>query len=162
MGIGARLLAPPRAETAALPHSHMACARLGARLRLCFLALGVVASGCAEVSSLRDLASLQAGLATEFQEPGTSLHLNNRVQLTITFQNSASAELPAAERAALARRVAVYVRDHYPGYAELQTIHVGFVRRVAVGPVTSTRTEVPYRFTPAELGPGPADSTRPG
>ena len=108
-----------------------------------------LALGCAD---LRDIMTLQQGLAREFNQSAIGVNVNNSVSLTVTFSNSPAADLPDAERAAFARRVAEYVRDHYPHYSALQTINVGFASVTKTGPVTYTNSSVPYRFTPSDLG----------
>ncbi len=119
------------------------------RRALLSLVVVVSAFGCAD---LKDILSLQQGLAREFQTSAISVNLNNSAYLTVTFSNAPIADQPEAEQAAFARRVAEYVRDHYAHYAQLQSIQVGFASVKGVG-ITFTRTRVPYRFTPSELGP---------
>lgn len=64
------------------------------------------------------------------------------------------------ERQALARDVAVFVRDHYPGYTRLESVSVGFATRRKAGILTVTQSEVPYTFTTTDLGqPQHVDST---
>ncbi len=112
--------------------------------------LGVAgAFGCAD---LKDLLSLQQGLAREFETSAIGVNLNNSAYLTVTFSNAPIADQPEPEQAAFARRVAEYVRDHYARYDQLQSIQVGFASVKGVG-ITFTRTRLPYRFTPSELGP---------
>ena len=91
------------------------------------------------------------------------MNLNNSAYLTVTFSNSTAADLPEVERAAFARRVAEYVRDHYAAYDKLQSIQVGFSSVRGGGVVHVTSTQIPYRFTPSELGapkPSKNDSLR--
>lgn len=113
------------------------------------LALVAGGLGCAD---LKEILSLQQGLAREFQTSAVNINLNNSAYLTVTFSNAPIADQPEAEQAAFARRVAEYVRDHYARYDQLQGIQVGFASVKGVG-ITFTRTRVPYRFTPRELGP---------
>ena len=115
------------------------------------LVFGVVAAalGCAD---LKGILSLQRGLAREFQTSAVGVNLHNSAYLTVTFSNAPIAEQPEHEQAMFARRVAEYVRDHYAHYERLQSIQVGFASVEGVG-ITFTRTRVPYRFTPSELGP---------
>lgn len=112
--------------------------------------IATLALGCAD---LRDLLSLQQGLTREFNEAGVGVNINNNVSLTVTFSNSSAAGLSDPERAAFARRVAEYVRDHYARYESLQAISVGFAAVTKAGPVKYTERTVPYRFTPGDLGP---------
>jgi len=116
---------------------------------LTVLVAATLALGCAE---LRDMMTLQQGLVREFNETGINININNRANLTVTFSNSPAADLSDAERAAFARQVAEYVRDHYAHYSTLETIAVGFSTVTKTGPITYTNTTVPYRFTPRDLG----------
>lgn len=121
------------------------------------LIVATLAAGCAD---LRDIMSLQQGLAKEFNEAGINVNLNNGKYLTVTFSNSSATDLPDAERAAFARRVAEYVRDHYPHYSSLESIGIGFASVTKTGPVTFTNTTVPYRYTPQDLGPPKVTSNK--
>jgi hypothetical protein len=127
--------------------------------RRVLLGLVVVACvfGCAD---LKELLSLQQGLAREFETSAINVNVNNSAYLTVTFSNAPIADQPEAEQAAFARRVAEYVRDHYAHYDQLQSIQVGFASVKGVG-ITFTRTRVPYRFTPSELGPPQAPKATP-
>ncbi len=107
------------------------------------------ALGCAD---LKDIFSLQRDLSHEFQTSAINVTINNSAYLTIVFTNSPVADLSEPEQSAFARRVAEYVRDHYARYDQLRSIDVGFASVKGVG-VTFTRTRIPYRFTPGELGP---------
>src|SRR5258705_13909660 len=118
----------------------MLCRRLFTAFVLATLVLGCV--------DLRELLSLQQGLTKEFNEPGVGVNIHNNANLTVTFSNSSAAGLSDPERAAFARRVAEYVRDHYARYDSLQIIAVGFAAVTKACPVTYTETTVPYRFTP--------------
>jgi hypothetical protein len=120
---------------------------------LTLIGAAALALGCAE---LRDVLTLQQGLAREFNEPAINVNintLNSRTSLTVTFSNPAVVTLPDNERAELAQRVAEYVRDRYPHYSSLASIDVGFVTVRKTGPATFTNTTVPYHFTPRDLGP---------
>ena len=110
--------------------------------------MAVGAFGCAD---LKDILSLQQGLAREFQTSAISVNLNNSAYLTVVFSNSPVADSSDAAQSAFARRVAEYVRDHYPHYDQLQSIQVGFASMKGVG-ITFTSTRIPYQFTPSELG----------
>jgi hypothetical protein len=129
-------------------------------VRVCAVPLAVLilCSSCIDTSGLRDLAALQSDIAEEFKERTVSVNLNNSVYLAVTFENSSRAELPADARAAFAREVAGFVRDHYPGYTELEMISIGFTIRRGVGPVSITRSNISCRFSPADLLPA-LDST---
>lgn len=113
------------------------------------LLLAAAALACGD---LRDIMSLEQGLVREFHEPGININLNVSGQLAIAFANSPAADLPDSEREAYARRVAEYVRDHFPRYDALTSISVGFTSVKRTGPLTVTNAPVPYRFTPRDLG----------
>ena len=127
------------------------------KLLAAFTALSLIAvASCAD---LRDLSALQQDLAREFHHAAVNVNVNNGAYLTVVFQNSQFPSLPDSERAAFARRVAVFVRDHLRGYPRLQSVSVGFASRTGVGPVSYTKSEIPYRFAVAELGSA-SDTTR--
>ena len=114
------------------------------------VATTLAVAGCAD---LRDIMTLQQGLAKEFNEPAIGININNTAYLTITFANAPADTLPEKYRAAYARRAAEYVRDHYTHYSSLQSIDVRFASVTKTGPVTYTQSSTPYHFTPADLGP---------
>ncbi len=127
------------------------------KLLAALTALSLIAvASCAD---LRDLSALQQDLAREFHHVAVNVNVNNGAYLTVVFQNSQFPSLPDSERAAFAHRVAVFVRDHYRGYARLQNVSVGFASRTGVGPVSYTKSEIPYRFAVGELGSA-SDTTR--
>ena len=118
-------------------------------MRVLRVALLLAAIGCAD---LKDIFSLQRGLSREFQTNAISINLNNSTDLTVSFTNAPVADSAETARAAFARRVGEFVRDHYPHYDRLQRITVAFSTSSSAGPVRFTRTEAPYRFTHADLG----------
>jgi len=97
-------------------------------------------------------------MVREFHEPGISINITN-AYLTVTLANSAADSLPEVEKAAYARRIAEYVRDHYPKYSSLTSIDVGFASVTKTGPVTYSQSSARYHFTPADLGPPKASPT---
>ena len=103
-------------------------------------------------ADFKEMLSLQQGLVQEFQTSAISININSD-NLTIVFSNSPNANLPEEERAAFARRVGEYVRDHYAGYDHLQRIQVGFASVKGTAGFRITNTQVPYQFSPGELGP---------
>ncbi|SRR6266568_2227411 len=119
------------------------------RRALLSLLAAAAALGCAD---LKDMVSLQQGLAREFHTSAINVSLNNSAYLTVVFSNSPVADWSEGEQSAFARRVAEYVRDHYAHYDQLQSIQVGFASVKGVG-ITVSSTRIPYRFTPSELGP---------
>lgn len=116
--------------------------------------IGCACSRCGMQQTMRDLLTLHQGLARQYPESAIGVNVTNSV-LTVTFQNSTRASLPEAERAALARQVAEFTRDHYPGYARLSRVQVGFVTAHQYGPLTTSRSDVPYSYTVTDLGPAP-------
>ena len=114
--------------------------------------IALVAAAALACADLKDLMSLQQGLAAEFQTPAVSVNLSNTAYLTVVFSNSAIADSSEAAQSVFARHVAEYVRDHYPHYDQLQSIQVGFASVKGVG-ITFTSTRIPYRFAPSDLGP---------
>jgi hypothetical protein len=105
--------------------------------------------------TFQGMQKLQAGLVQDLQEPNTNVKITNS-SLIVTFVNSHLASQPEEQRARTARHVAEFVRDHYVGYSTLSRVSVGFQSRASVGVASASKTEVPYSFTTAELGPAPA------
>ena len=114
--------------------------------------------GLAACAAFKDLIALQRGLMAEFPTAVINVNLTND-HLSVLFQDSTTANLPEVERAAFARRVAEFVRDHYAGYDKLANVSIGFSQTKRLGPLTSTRTETPYSFSHAELGPALVPAT---
>jgi len=126
------------------------------RVTLALIAASLgLSAGCAD---LRGMMSLQRDLAREFGTSAISINLSQG-NLTVAFVNSPAGQLPDSGKAAFARRVAECVRDHYVGYRDLALVRVGFTRSTTVGPLSTSSTEVPYTFTPSELG-APTSSPR--
>jgi len=116
-------------------------------------------SGLAEMKqTLQGLQSLQAGLVQDLQEPNTNVNITNS-SLVVTFVNSRLASQPEEQRARTARHVAEFVRDHYVAYSSLSRVAVGFQSRASVGVASASKTEVPYSFSTADLGPAPSMPT---
>ena len=114
--------------------------------------------GLAACAAFKDLIALQRGLMAEFPTAVINVNLTND-HLSVLFQDSTTANLAEVERAAFARRVAEFVRDHYAGYDKLANVSIGFSQTKRLGPLTSTRTETPYSFPHAELGPALVPAT---
>jgi len=127
--------------------------RLHALLPVAMLGL----AGCAD---FKDLIALQRGLMAEFPRTAININVTND-HLSVLFQDSTTANLPETQRAAFARRVAEFVRDHYAGYNDIAAVSVGFSKSKWLGPITSTETEMPYSFSRAELGPALAPAVAP-
>lgn len=134
--------------------SHSVHRRSWAAVRAAMIAALIVCalSRCGMQQTMRDLLAFQQGLVRTYQEPAIGVHVTNSI-LTITFQNSKRASLPDAERAAFARQVAEFTRDHYSGYAQLSRVQVGFMTAHQYGPLTTSRSDVPYSYTVTDLGP---------
>ena|SRR5437660_935661 len=109
---------------------------------------------------LRELFTLQRGLAAEFHTNAINISLSGS-HLTVMFANSPISELSDSEQGAFARNVAEYIRDHYAPYDSLEGISIGFSAITSGGPITFTKSRVPYHFTPQELGPPRPRSQRP-
>jgi len=120
--------------------------------------LPVAVLSLAACADFKDLIALQRGLMAEF--PNTTIHVNlTNDHLSVVLEDSTTSNLPATERAPFARRVAEFVRDHYASYDKVADISIGFSQTKRLGPLTSTRTETPYSFSHAELGPALAPAT---
>jgi hypothetical protein len=115
------------------------------------LGLALLAFGLA-CGDLKELLVLQQDLAREFPNSSINVSLHGSNDLTVVFANSSNAELSEGDRAAFARRVAEYVRDHYIPYEQLQRIRVGFATVRGGGGFSLSTTSVPYAFTTGELG----------
>ena len=120
--------------------------------------LACAVARCGMERTLRDVMMLQQGLMREYQEPAIGVNVANGV-LTVVFQNSKRASLPERERSALAHQVAEFVRDHYAEYGHLSRVQIGFTTAHQYGPLTTTRSDVPYSYAATDLGPAPAAAT---
>ncbi|HYJ79296.1 MAG TPA: hypothetical protein VEW03_06835 [Longimicrobiaceae bacterium] len=116
---------------------------------LLLLGIGLATASCRD---LAQLVVLSAGIGREFHVTGISSNLSGS-HLTIVFENSRFAADPEPVRAATAREVAEYVRDHYPGYPELQQVTIQFGSGGSSGGFSSSLQAEGYTFTPADLGP---------
>lgn len=122
--------------------------RLGIAL---FLALSL--AGC---HFFAQLFALQKGMGARFHATPTSINVNSGTHgtvMTVLFGDSAHMNLPDSDRAAFARDVAEYVRDHYQDYPTLTSVTVGFTSTQDYGVVHVTRNQAPYSFSREELGP---------
>jgi hypothetical protein len=97
---------------------------------------------------LVDLMRLSSGINHDFGQ--NSVNLSNGHLLTVTMKNSTAAGRP--DEARTARRVAEYVRDHYPGFERLQYVVVAFEQTRQTGPVGYTAGQGSYTFSPGQLG----------
>lgn len=108
-------------------------------------------------ASCRDayhLATLQGALSREFHDAGIGVSLTDGLILTVTFVNGPSTDAPCDSQAALAYRVADFVRHNYQGFDSLWTVSIAFEHRGSGGPTTTTSTHIPFRFGRAALQTG--------
>jgi hypothetical protein len=124
--------------------------RLVAVLPLLFLA-----GACGEMSGL---IAFQNEFRSHFQLNAVDVQRSN-AELALTVGDERFRTITDAERAAAARRMAEYVRDHYEGYPRVDAVTLRFAhtRRVAIATTTTTRV---HRFTRADLGPPGAGGER--
>jgi hypothetical protein len=117
------------------------------RLALPLLAIAtlILGAGCGD---LKDMLRLSSGISHDFGQ--NSVNLSNGHLLTVTLKNSRAAGHP--DEAQTARRVAEYVRDHYPGFGRLQYVVVAFQQNRQYGPVGYTAGQGSYTFSPGQLG----------
>ena len=115
--------------------------------RLLFLALclPLVLAGCGDNGRLADELGKSYGIANVYYETADS------TRLRVSFFDSPFAERPDSARAGTARKVAEYVRDHYPRYKALDKVTVEFMTKketYAGGKNVAAR----YPFSRVELG----------
>jgi hypothetical protein len=75
--------------------------------------------------------------------------------LVVMFPSSPFADRTDAERRGTARKVADYVRDHYPGYKGIDKVTVAFLTPKETVAETLKHVGASYTFTRAQLGPPP-------
>ncbi len=136
----------PRPDVARDPRA----AVLSVLIVLALIATGIGSTGCRK---MRGLMGLQEKLAKRFKEETINVKIANGELLTVTFENSRLATLPALERQAKAREIAEFIRDAYEGYGDLTTIVVTFTHVGRLGPVTVGSMVSTYTFPTADLGP---------
>jgi len=73
--------------------------------------------------------------------------------LVVAFPSSPFADRVDAERRGTARKVAEYVRDHYPAYKGIDKVTVEFLTKKEMVADTLRHIGASYTFTRAELGP---------
>lgn len=113
------------------------------------LPLLLVAGACGELSGLIAFGN---EFRSHFQLNAVDVKRSD-AELALTVGDERFRSMTDAERAAVARRMAEYVRDHYEGYPRVDAVTLRFAhtRRVAIA-TTTTTTRV-HRFTRADLGP---------
>jgi len=72
--------------------------------------------------------------------------------LVVMFPSSPFADRTDAERRGTARKVAEYVRDHYPNYKGIDKVTVAFLTKKETVDDTLKHVAASYTFTRAELG----------
>lgn len=85
------------------------------------LALSLALAGCGDNGRLAEELGKSYGPANVYYETADSTHLR------VSFFNSPFAERPDSARAGTARKIAEYVRDHYPRYKTLDKVTVEFM-----------------------------------
>lgn len=121
--------------------------------------LTLTLAACGEVAELKDILALSQAIAARY-EIAPSINVSNGKVLTVTFENSKYAELPAAEREQFAREVAQFTYASFPRRDSIATIRIGFRAVKGAAGFSVTRSEVPYSWPVAELRPI-ADTTKP-
>jgi hypothetical protein len=116
-------------------------------LLVCLLA----AAGCGDVYHL---ATLRSGLSREFPDASVGVSLASGLNLTVTLVDGSLPDAPCGSQAALALRVADYVRRNYQEFDSLWTVSVALAHRPPDGPTTATITRLPFRFSRTALQTG--------
>lgn len=115
------------------------------RLLLSALVFALALAGCGDNGRLADELSKSYGIANVQYETADS------TRLLVSFFDSPFAERSDSARAGTARKIAEYVRDHYPHYKKLDKVTVEFLTKketAAGGKHVAAR----YRFSHTELG----------
>ena len=116
-------------------------------------------AACFDMSALADLQVVASAIGQRYGQ-AANINLTSSGELTITFQNSPFAELPAMERDTLAREVAAFAFASYPGRENLTSVSVGFQSVHGVAGFTVSRSQVPYTWSASELRVENANSTQ--
>jgi hypothetical protein len=130
------------------------------RLRSSVLCLSfLLTSSCREAS---DLFALGGALKHEYPDSQLSVSLTDGLILTVTVADSALAVGSCESQAAMATRIASFVRGNYGGFNSLQTVSIAFTSRPRQGRTTTGAAGLPFRFARTLLNAGVtrADSTR--
>lgn len=119
-----------------------------------------VATGCGAIGDARavleQIFALQGQLEEQF--PGETIRVTESTtgQLSIDLVNSRMAALPADERAALTRKIAMFVRRHYGRASAIQTISVVFKSEAgAAGFTVSSADPTDYAIGELDEAPQP-------
>lgn len=115
------------------------------RLLLTALFLSLALAGCGDNGRLANELSESYGPVNVYYETADSTHLR------VSFFSSPFAERPDSARAGTARKVAEYVRDHYPRYKALDKVTVEFMsaKETRAG---AKNAAARYPFSHAALG----------
>ena len=119
------------------------------RLRLGLVALAFAVAACRDEgrSQLEHELSERYGLVIV----GASDSLAN--DMVVMFPSSPFADRTDAERRGTARKVAEYVRDHYPAYKGIDKVTVAFLTKKEMAADTLLKhVAASYTFTRVELG----------
>lgn len=114
-------------------------------------------AACGMVDEIKDLAVLSEAIGAKYGEQA-NISLSG-AHLTVMFQNSKFADLPASDRAQFAREVAEFSYLRFPRRDSLTRISVGFKSVSGAAGFTMTRSGVPYSWPVSELKAG-LDSTK--
>lgn len=98
---------------------------------------------------------LQAKLADRFQEGSPNINIGGKY-LTVSFVNSRLGDLPAAEKAAKAREIAVFVKDSYANIKDVEQIAVVFAVQKNYIVFNYWSNLDAHRFAVKELNEAPA------
>lgn len=124
--------------------------RLAAGLRRAILMalVAVVAGACGPAGELFELGgALGAALGTRPNE----VHLENRTQLTLRFENVPAEAMDATGAAGFAKRAAEFVRDNWDGADALERIVVEVASSSVTGIASSASTVQFFYFSMDEL-----------
>jgi hypothetical protein len=112
--------------------------------------LVLVLAACGDEGRLADALGKDYGPAIVSYLAADSTHL------VVSFLSSPFADRADSARRVTARKVAGYVRDHYPRFKALDQVTVEFMTRKESEAAINKRVAASYTFTTAELsGAGP-------
>jgi hypothetical protein len=111
---------------------------------------------------VKDLLALGAALKHQYPDSQVSVSLTDGLILTVTVADSGFAVASCEGQAAVAMRIASFVRGNYAGFDGLRTISIAFASSRSQVRTTASAAGLPFRFGRTLLGAGltQADSTR--
>lgn len=112
--------------------------------RLATVAAALLVAACRGEPIRHELSKVYGETYVEYESEDST-------HLLVAFPNSPFAERPDTTRAATARKVAEYVRDHFPRYKKLDKVTVEFLTRKETERLWRN-IAARYTFTHAELG----------